>query len=321
MAMDAQYARRRTRSTAEATQPRHTAASASQCGAAAAAAAARPSDEPPRLLSLCWKEKPRLHTWPERYAILEGHRLLFCKAKSEAEAIGKASATKPEKSAVRDVRGCTVEGGWEDWGLQQLPRVVLSRADLRSCKFCFASESQRDVFLTALTNAAAGREWRPPEVSAEQPAGGSAATRCFRLLVVDSAALCPQDTRLAAITAADLHQLCAAVGTALSGTNDAATVSPLRLEVLDADFGEWIGPLILDDVPSTATVRVMIDADGTEAANIDRHNQRQLSLHRRSFDGEAVQGGGHGQPRRQGAERDRSSNQSRVQPVVGLRMM
>ena len=182
---------------------------------------------------LCWKQKPRLHSWPERYVRLDGCSLRFYKAKSAAE----AAAAKLEKSSVDDVRGCTVEGGWEDWGLMQLPRVVLSRSDLGKAglKFCFAAEQQRDEFLGALSNVAAGRRWNATVCGAGAAAPRQETAREFELHVVDSAEFCLQGTRLEALAAVDLHELCTAVRRALvlGGRAPAeAAARSIRLEVL-----------------------------------------------------------------------------------------
>ena len=52
-----------------------------------------------------------------------------------------------EEASIADVTGCTVEAGIEDWGLQQLTRVVVTRPDQRAgagLRFCFAEEGLRD---------------------------------------------------------------------------------------------------------------------------------------------------------------------------------
>ena len=199
------------------------------------AAAAPPEDaasEEPH--GLCWKQKPRLHSWPERYVRLDGYSLHFFKAKSAAE----AATAKPEKSSIDDVRGCALEGGWEDWGLMQLPRVVVSRSDLGKAglKFCFAAEQQRDEFLSALSNVAAGRRWNATVCGPGSAAPHQDTAREFELHVVDSAEFCLHGTRLGALVAVDLQELCSAVSKALVGTGgrtaaEAATRS-IRMEVL-----------------------------------------------------------------------------------------
>ena len=75
-------------------------------------------------------------------------------------------------------------GGLEDWKVQQLPRVMLSRSDLPggAVKMCFASAELRDAFHAALSNLAAGKPWdaalEPSAEEAEPPpqAAGSKAT-------------------------------------------------------------------------------------------------------------------------------------------------
>ena len=109
----------------------------------------------------CWRLKPRLHTWPERYAKLEGRSLNFYKKPYESSAA--------EDASIADLTGCAVEMGVEDWGLQQLPRVVVARQGQgprggTSLRFCFADVGLRDDFYNAMLNVAAGREWNAPQV-------------------------------------------------------------------------------------------------------------------------------------------------------------
>ena len=70
-------------------------------------------------------------------------------------------ARRAGSGSIDDVAGCAVTGGLEDWKVQQLPRVMLSRSDLPggAVKMCFASAELRDAFHAALSNLAAGKPW------------------------------------------------------------------------------------------------------------------------------------------------------------------
>jgi hypothetical protein len=108
----------------------------------------------------CWKQKPTMGTWPERYAKIDGTSLNFYDNESDTRARG---------SSIKDVRGCDVCRGLERFtlgGTQFL--VTLERrghetlVDLDDggiSKFCFKEEAERDRFAVALEHLAAGRRW------------------------------------------------------------------------------------------------------------------------------------------------------------------
>ena len=143
----------------------------------------------------------------------------------------------------------------------------MTRPDQRAgagLRFCFAEEGLRDDFYHALLNVAAGRAWNAPQVDAADwssaPAGSAASgeQRRFEIEVRDSVAL-PDGTQLEAILAADLPALCLSVSAQVwllshhqlpSGRRGALPDGfALRLEMLDRDFDDWVGPLVLGDIP------------------------------------------------------------------------
>ena len=168
----------------------------------------KPSSPP---AALCWKQKPVLRTWPERFATLGGggrdgnFGLIFfdpvaaAEVRHRAAAAGGPSAEGPDWSAaanargssVRDVRGCEVGLGEESWAMlgKSWPKVVLSRPDLPGggvVQFCFATLELRDSFATALRNLVLGRPFDadPPPWEA---ADGLAAARASAAVPIAAA--------------------------------------------------------------------------------------------------------------------------------------
>ena len=52
----------------------------------------------------------------------------------------------------------------------------------------------------------------------------------------------------------------------------------IRLEVLDQDFDDWIGPLSLEDVPEAAVVRLRDDADELAVSRAATSQPQQPAL-------------------------------------------
>eukprot|EP01046_Picozoa_sp_COSAG06_P071877 COSAG06_NODE_20768_length_782_cov_0.939971_1_plen_116_part_10 len=105
------------------------------------------SDAPPTAAvpappeGICWKQKPTLRNWPQRYAKIEGKRL---------NVYDDASCAKKRGSSIADVTGCQLKKGTESWLLaHDKPKLVLQREDLQGngeASFCFEAEELRDRF-------------------------------------------------------------------------------------------------------------------------------------------------------------------------------
>jgi serine/threonine protein kinase len=133
------------------------------------------SDAPPTVAvpappeGICWKQKPTLRNWPQRYAKIEGKRL---------NVYDDASCAKKRGSSIADVTGCQLKKGTESWLLaDDKPKLVLQREDLQGngeASFCFEAEELRDRFFDALQNIADGRPWNQTiETIRFTTAGGS----------------------------------------------------------------------------------------------------------------------------------------------------
>ena len=83
---------------------------------------------------------------------------------------------------------------------------------------------------------------------------------------------CPRGTALPALRATNLPELCSLIAAQLGPVGAGVGARKIRLEVLDQDFDDWIGPLSLEDVPEAAVVRprrLLLDEDRGAVELID----------------------------------------------------
>jgi NACalpha-BTF3-like transcription factor/pimeloyl-ACP methyl ester carboxylesterase len=95
----------------------------------------------------CWKQKPRMRTWPLRYIKLEGRSL------NVYESPDNTHTQKPRGSSIADLIGCSFERTTMVWNGVTKPKIVLRRADLQGggeTSLCFDTAEVCDRFAEAL---------------------------------------------------------------------------------------------------------------------------------------------------------------------------
>ena len=131
----------------------------------------------------CYKQKPTLGTWPQRYIRIKDKSLLVYDSKkgylevamlldytsdvSASHPAAPDSSAGSRGSSVPDLSGCTVTPGIEKFTFGGAYfKMSIQHADWQArgwhdpeAHFCFQAEYDRDRFVDAVTNLAAGRKW------------------------------------------------------------------------------------------------------------------------------------------------------------------
>ena len=95
----------------------------------------------------CWKQKPRMRTWPLRYIKLEGCSLNIYQTPDNTH------TQTPRGSSIADLTGCSFERTTMVWNGEIKPKIVLRRADLQGggeTSLCFDTAEICDRFAVAL---------------------------------------------------------------------------------------------------------------------------------------------------------------------------
>lgn len=115
----------------------------------------------------CWKQRPRSGLWIERYLRVQGVSLLVYD--SHTDYVSLASA---RRSSIADLRGGEATAGDEKFVLGGVFYAMTVRHKALEhfggqARFCFQAQHDRDRFVEAVNNLAAGRAWdvsEPPAV-------------------------------------------------------------------------------------------------------------------------------------------------------------
>jgi protein-tyrosine phosphatase len=118
----------------------------------------------------CWKKKPTLKTWELRFVRIKGKSLqVYDDKKTFLEQPTVYCYTGPRDnvrgSSVPDLTGCQVIPGVQKFLLSGTYYLMTLRNDSwqspvgPEASFCFQAEYDRDRFVAAVTNVAAGRKW------------------------------------------------------------------------------------------------------------------------------------------------------------------